>query len=263
MSVQTLDEIDLLYSRLVRYMVLSNLDKIDVPKRISNLVKDTKYRRLLEISEVINTITDVFHDEFCKISGIIDNFLPDAECEVEEAEIYLSVCLMLCHHSTYYGFVLVAAFLRHVTYTSYKDCKCFKIFYICEFCFYVLYRRRFWVGLNSREDHMKLMYVCDTLSEHSTQNPSCIRDTAFGFYCVNRFKSSVDLFRGCVLLKESEKEVFENFYSLQSYLECKTPRSREMEECINICMKEENHSIHKIPCNSKCYNYLGYICQFL
>ncbi|GFU21617.1 hypothetical protein NPIL_265491 [Nephila pilipes] len=199
MLLQSLDEIDCLYARLTRHMLLSTLCNCDVPKQISSLVVKTRYRRLLQMSVVIMKITVLFRNEFQTILHKIDDIVRDSESELEMAEIYISVCLKFCQESTYYSFMLVAAFLNSVVFKSFKDTKCFRIFYVCEFCFDVLYRRKFSVGLNCEEDHENLMSTCNELNVYLDNNLriTFLHENAFGLYCLDCFEDCTEISREC------------------------------------------------------------------
>lgn len=129
-----------IYSWVTRYLLLDTLGGCPVYSRIDCFL-ELSNDELNEISRTLGILIGrFFAKEFQKI---LEGF--KEVTEIAYAEFIFSRCALLCQEpTTYSSFLLVAAFLSNLVLMNVNDLSCFRILYISEFCFNVLYRRLFW-----------------------------------------------------------------------------------------------------------------------
>ncbi|GFX14572.1 hypothetical protein TNCV_1986851 [Trichonephila clavipes] len=252
------------YERLKRYLLLESLIPTSIPQEIRDELADVIKPAYFGIEFVTQNLSKhVFYDEFQKIleetAGIFGS------TEIECAKFLLSRCIRLCDESqpTYFNFLLVAAFLKESISHFFLVYKCYRILYIGDFCFDVLYSRLFSKVFEYREIYENLELFCNKFLEYFTPDTTQdeFQDSTFGKYCLHfveeRFHIKNDIFS----LKESEVELFETFYSMESIAngeEGRELRQTENSESTHFDARE-HYPFDCETCGSKCSDYLNYI----
>ncbi|GFW13290.1 hypothetical protein TNCV_3767071 [Trichonephila clavipes] len=160
-------------------------------------------------------------------------------------------------------FLLVAAFLRESVLQIYHECKCYRILYICDFCLDVLYNRLFRKVFDSREVYEELELFCKEFLEHFTEDTTQreFQDSPFGRYCVRFVEERFHINNGSFSLQESEIELSETFYSVES--EAKDEEMYILQETENAesdyFHAKEHYPSECTECGSKCSDYLNYV----
>lgn len=252
------------YSCIIRFLLLEKvyfsaiserllfLNKLEHPSeeldRISSVVCALKNSFFLDFQKIINTDKDKF-----ELS------------EMEFAKCLLSRCVFLCHETTYFHFLLVAAFLDTLVFNYVDDFECFRILYISEFCFNILYRRIFWKILETEEDFLKLVKFCIEFLEKFTLNSRLIEieNTVVRKRWVGRVKNCLNDMDVHFNFKKSEVELFEMLYSKRNHMKCKSEFSRKIENIL-YCDSEASEEERVCSfCCTKCHNYLEYAKLFI
>ncbi|GFU46032.1 hypothetical protein TNCV_4692191 [Trichonephila clavipes] len=207
------------YERLKRYILLTSL----IPTNISKEIRDELNAMTNPVSFDVESVTldlheYLFYDEFEKVLEAGEEMYDSSE--LERAEFLLSHCIRLCNESEpmYFNFLIVATFLNHSIFHFFMEYKCFRILYIADFCFNVLYSRLFSKVFESEKVYERLKLFCKEFSKHFTEDTTKaeFQNSTFGKYCMQlveeRFKVNNDSFS----MTESEAELFEKFYSVNS-----------------------------------------------
>ncbi|GFQ73661.1 hypothetical protein TNCT_383631 [Trichonephila clavata] len=265
MTLKTTDNKELCdYQRLKRYLLLEPLIATLIPQEICKELEHMTKPAYFGIEIVIGDLgVYLFYGEFEKIVSASAEIFRSSE--IECAEFLLSRCLRLCDESepTFFNFLLVAAFLSESVLNSFRDCKCYRILYIGDFCFEVLYKRLFWKVFESREVCEKLELFCQEFFKlfppDSMQDE--FQDSIFGKYCIYFVEERINVHNDSFYLNESELELFEKFHSMES--------NSKREEWLTSCETEnaedayfdarEYYSSDCETCGSKCFDYLHYV----
>ncbi|GFT65744.1 hypothetical protein NPIL_190231 [Nephila pilipes] len=258
-SIQKIDDIDTIYSDLTRCLLIWSMVAGDVPNRIGIYLEMTQLTERCAVFDMIsNLVTQFFYFEFEKIIEINGEKLSGSS-EIEHAEFFLSRCLTLCGEPTDFSFIIVASFLSHLVVSFYNEMGCFRIMYIAEFCFDVLYRRIFWKIFKSREDYKKLLVFSQELNEHMELGTALGKlNSICGENWEKRIKDCVDILVDTFSLNESERELFKTFYSIESIWAI----PRELNEDLIESLESDPNTFHRVSsCGSMCYNYFSYINQ--
>ncbi|GFS46077.1 hypothetical protein NPIL_381171 [Nephila pilipes] len=256
--LEEIEDVDYIYSCIIRYLLLQTVMASTVPQRICARFRVLDNNKLSRVSEVINVIDLFFYDDFgemCLSSG----------SELERAEFYLSHSVVLCGEPTYSNFLLVAAFVTHIFLHSVYVVPCIRTLFLCEFIFDVLYRRIFWKVFNV-EGYKKLMSFCNDFNNSLTTESSLsdLENTKFGAKWVSQVKNITNIVGDSFSLSKSEVEMFRKNYSTENNLEYKSQLSRELEcEEYFILKKNENDALVCAFCDSKCYNYSDHLKHFV
>ncbi|GFU26192.1 hypothetical protein NPIL_458181 [Nephila pilipes] len=259
MSMQKIDDLDPVYSNIARYSLLRSL----IPSSISNRIcfyLQTMKSEFFAVSRINALVGHFFYYDFENIIGL--NVEKSNGSEIEFSEFFLSRCLTLCGEPTFSNFILVASFLSYLVYSFFNEHGCFRVMYIIEFCFVVLYRRIFWKIFKSREDFKKLLVFCDEFVNQMETDAtlSGLFNTLYGQNWIVRVNDAINNIDDVFSLTESEIELFKNSYSMESL--SATPS--ELEEIIIDCLDSEPNIFHHVSnCGSKCYRYLYNARHFL
>ncbi|GFS52259.1 hypothetical protein NPIL_234191 [Nephila pilipes] len=260
--VQKIDDIDHVYSSITRYMLLDTLTCCRIPSNIQSFLYDMQTDKLNEATEMMKLLDIYFF--YSDFESIIEANLEILilSSEIDCAEYFLSRCLTLCAEPTYFSFMLVATFLSHTVLSFFIEYACFRIMYIIEFCFDVLYRRIFWQFFKSHDDYEKLLLYCVKFNDHMEPEPTAskLAATFYEINWINRVKDCINVTGDGFSLTESERELFETFYSI----ECAEDMSSELDkDLIGSLESEPGFKFHRVSsCGSKCYCYLDYVNQF-
>ncbi|GFT65750.1 hypothetical protein NPIL_190251 [Nephila pilipes] len=258
-SLQKTDDKDPTYSDLTKFLVLWSLSVNIIPKPLRVYLNTMPNSETFAVTEMINKVVmKFFHFEFEKIIEINAVKIYETS-EIECAEFFLSRCLTLCGDPTQCSFMLVASFLSHLILSFFDEMGCFRILYVAEFCFDVLYRRLFWKVFKSKEDYESLLIFCcefnERLERDTMPNKVCF---TCGENWTDRVKDCVDILVDTFYLEESERELFQTFYSIESTLDI----SSELNEEIIDSLESDPNRFHCVSnCDSECYNYLSYVSQ--
>ncbi|GFR17525.1 hypothetical protein TNCT_691161 [Trichonephila clavata] len=251
------------YKRLKRYFLIRSLLTTGIHDRIRRQIVFKMKREYFGIDCVAETFCEyLFFDEFKRMfRASLDKFYLS---EIQGAEFLLSQCIILCDEGepTHFNFLIVASFLNQSIFHFLREYECFRILYIADFCFDVLYDRLFRKVFESKEIYEKLKLFClDFLRNFSSESTLCLlQKSPFGNYWMHfvegRHKDPANSFS----LNEKELELFEKFYSLES--------NAKDEECPVLSTTENARSSLNIRsfypsdcknCGSTCSNYLSYI----
>lgn len=250
------NDMHLKYLRVTRYLVLHSVfvTTLEIP-----FLENIQYNELNEVACVRNVlIMYFFADDFEKILDVPSDKYVGAD--IDYAECLLSRCLLLCSEPTYASFMLVASFLSYVIDEYVDDLKCFRIMYIVEFCFIVLYKRRFWNIFKFKEDYLKLRRFCVKVDKMFTEKSTLkeLRNTTFGVDWINLVKNCVEATDIDFSFTKSEKELFKRVYWKKLHIECKTDISRKIENILYPVPEGFEMEHFCKDCDSKCHNYLEY-----
>ncbi|GFQ87259.1 hypothetical protein TNCT_587781 [Trichonephila clavata] len=265
MTLKTTDNKELCdYESLKRYLLLDSLVPAGIPQEIRNELEDMIKPANFGIEIVMDDFSEyLFNDKFEEIvSAAAEIFVSS---EIECAKFLLSRCLSLCDEPEpmYFNFLLVAAFLRESVFNFYLNYKCYRIFYICDFCFDVLYNRFFWKVFESREVYEKLELFCQKFLKDFPRDTTEgeFQDSTFGKKCIHLVEERFNVSNESFSLSESEVEMFEKFYSMENNAKHEErPILRETENADDECFDaREYYSSDCETCGSKCFDYLNYI----
>ncbi|GFU27458.1 hypothetical protein NPIL_197411 [Nephila pilipes] len=263
MDMKKIDDIDHMYSSITRYMLLDTVKYSGIPHRIQFFLKEKACVDLTELTDMMEILlSHFFYRDFRKIIYSGKEKLTESS-EIECAEILLSWSVTICVERTYFNFMLVATFLNYVLQLFFVEFKCFRILYIIEFCFDVLYRRIFWQFFKSHENYGILFSFCFQFNDHMEPERTASKLAAF-FSKVNwihHVTENINATGEGFSLTESEKELFKKFYSI----ECAADMSNELDKDLIDCLVSEdpNFLFHRVSsCGTKCYSYLNYANQF-
>ncbi|GFS62009.1 hypothetical protein TNIN_322811 [Trichonephila inaurata madagascariensis] len=264
MTLKTSDKKELCHYRcLTRYLLLESLIPTPIPEEIKDKLEDMIKPAYFEIDVAQSLSVYLFYDEFQKILGERAEMFDSLE--IECAQFLLSRCARLCdeHELSHFNFLLVAAFLREAVFHFFLEYKCYRILYIGEFCFDVLYNRLFWKVFESRKVYEKLELFCQEFSKHFTADTTQVefRNSIFGKYCIHFFEERLNDFNDSFSLTESEVELFEKFYSMKSNVKHEERLLlRETENAQDAYFDaREFYPSDCETCGSKCFDYLNYV----
>ncbi|GFR08839.1 hypothetical protein TNCT_9631 [Trichonephila clavata] len=252
------------YERLRKYLLLKSLIPTYIPQEIRDELEHVIEPAYFEIEFVIEDLCKyLFYDEFEKI--LEENTNMFGSSEIECAKFLLSGCISLCDEPepTYFNFLLVAAFLRESVFHFFGEYKCYRILYIGEFCFDVLYNRRFRKIFESREVYENLEFFCQEFLRifplNTTQEE--FKASTFGKYYIDFVEERFNVNNDSFSLKESEVESFETFYSLESKANQEEwPILLETENAESDHFDASEHYPSDCEtCGSNCSDYLDYI----
>lgn len=253
------------YSSLSRYLLLASIIPSDIPSRVLCELESMVFPSHSETNEVMMVVMNFFYNDFGKILDADGGNLRSSE--IDYAKFLLSRCLVLCDKPTYINFMLVAAFLSYAVFSNFDDVKCYRILYISEFCFYVLYRRKFWKVFESKEDYEKLQTFCHEFGKSTTPNPTLreMSNTAFGLKWISLVRDCINVSSDNFSLEESEVKLFDNVFSVGCQLDSETFLIPiETDDDLNSLFESSEHNILFCrTCGTKCYNYLMYMNEFL
>ncbi|GFU63037.1 hypothetical protein NPIL_549931 [Nephila pilipes] len=256
--LEEIEDVDYIYSCIIRYLLLQTVMASTVPQRICARFRVLDNNKLSGVSEVINVIDLFFYDDFgemCLSRG----------SELERAEFYLSRSVVLCGEPTYSNFLLVAAFVTHIFLHSVYVVPCIRTLFLCEFIFDVLYRRIF-RKIFDVEGYKKLMSFCNDFNNSLTTESSLsdLENTKFGAKWISQVKNITNIVGDSFSLSKSEVEMFRKNYSTENNLEYKSQLSRKLEcEEYFILKKNANDTLVCKFCDSKCYNYADHLKHFV
>ncbi|GFQ81182.1 hypothetical protein TNCT_255201 [Trichonephila clavata] len=247
------------YSRMTRYVLLNSLACYTTSKKLHSFLEKLMYHELDYITEVVNILLRIFRADFDKIIDIGNS--PDSE--IEYAQFLLSRCKLLCLEPTCSSFFLACAFLCNLILRNGEIIECFRILYICEFCFLVLHRRLFWKIFNSKDDYWKLQKFCDEFCKSFTMDSTLseLQKTTVGANWINNLKGCVDATQVNFYLDFVDLKLFEDDYSKVNRMECKWDHLREIENMLFPRCESRIESFCNY-CESKCYKYLAHANQF-
>ncbi|GFT65742.1 hypothetical protein NPIL_190221 [Nephila pilipes] len=257
--IHKIDDIDEDYSNLTRYILLRSLSDCVSPESVRVHLEKMKISENRVVLEMIDTLVDnFFFFDFEKIIETNGEKFGESS-EIECAEFFLSPCLTLSGEPTHCSFMVVASFLSHLVFIFFNEFGCFRILYVLEFCFDVLYRRLFRKVFKSKEDYESLLIFCREFKERVA------RKTMLNKVCITCVENWTDRVKDCVnilvdtfYLEESERELFQTFYSIESTLDI----SSELNKDLIQSLESDSNTFHRVSsCDSKCYNYLDYVSQ--
>ncbi|GFT25333.1 hypothetical protein NPIL_156111 [Nephila pilipes] len=254
-SMPKIEGVDHVYSNITRCLMLDTLILSDIPQQIRLHLRNMNFEQILAVSQMMsNLVTKFFYLYFEKILETNQEKL-NGLCEMECAEFFLSRCVTLCGEPTFLNFMFVASFLSYLVFTCYNKHGCFRILYIVEFCFAVLYKRIFREVFKETFDYMRLVVFCEEFNENMEEE----YDMSDEINCINGIIEKGDIIGDSFYLNESERVLFQNFYAIESTL----PISSELEKkIINILESEPFRFHHGLSCGFKCYSYLDFAKYF-
>ncbi|GFS70915.1 hypothetical protein NPIL_61971 [Nephila pilipes] len=259
-STLKIDDIEYGFSSITRNLLLQTIITCNVPQRIVAFLEAMEGDEFLIVYDSSVHLMQSFYQDFENMTELYkEDFIESPE--IEYAECLLSKCVALCGEPTYFKFMLVASFLSDLVIKIFNYCGCFRILYITEFCFDVLYRRVFRKIFKSQEDYEKLLSFCNEFNEHMEPDPT-VGNLCYIFHGKNLTKQVgiTNFADNSFSLKKSERELFKRFYSKESLL----PMPSDLEEEILDTLKSEQNCYHHgSNCDSKCYSYLDYVDQYL
>ncbi|GFU19893.1 hypothetical protein TNCV_2269191 [Trichonephila clavipes] len=252
------------YVCLKRYLLLESLVPTRIPEEIKDQLEHMIKPAYLEIDLVTQSLsTNLIYSEFDKILGERAEMFGSSE--IEYAQFLLSRCIRLCDETEpeYFNFLLVAALLKEAVLRFFLDCKCYRILYIGDFCFDVLYNRLLRKVFESREVYKNLELFCQEFLKHFTPETTQgeFQDSTFRKYCIHFVEERFKDFNDSFSLTESEVELFEKFYSIESNAKHKewfVLRGRDKAEDAYFDAREYYLSDCE-TCSTKCFDYLNYI----
>ncbi|GFS48950.1 hypothetical protein TNIN_280831 [Trichonephila inaurata madagascariensis] len=265
MTLITTDDKELCdYDRLKQYLLLESLIPTFIPQEIREELEDMIKPAYFGIEFVTQDLSKhIFYDEFQKILGESAGIFGSSE--IECAKFLISRCIRLCDEPepTYFNFLLVATFLKESIFHFFLVYKCYRILYIADFCFNVLYNRLFWKLFESREVYENLEFFCNKFLEHFTPDTTQgeFQGSNFGKYCIHFVEERFHVNNDSFSLKESEVELFETFYSMESIAkreEWQEMRETENSESAHFDARE-HYPFECETCGSKCSDYLNCI----
>ncbi|GFU19887.1 hypothetical protein TNCV_2269141 [Trichonephila clavipes] len=252
------------YVCLKRYLLLESLIPTRIPEEIRDELEDMikpAYFGIELVTQVLSAY--LIYGEFDKI--LRESTEMFGSSEIECAQFLLSRCIMLCDEPepSHFNFLLVAAFLNESVFRFFLEYKCYRMLYIGDFCFYVLYNRLFRKVFESREVYEKLELFCQEFLKHFTPETTQgeFQDSLFGKYCINFVEERFNVNNDSFSLTTSELELFEKFYSMQSnakHEEWSALRETEYAEDAYFDAREYYLSDCE-SCGSKCFDYLNYV----
>ncbi|GFY77852.1 putative E3 ubiquitin-protein ligase HECTD2 [Trichonephila inaurata madagascariensis] len=255
------------YVRFQRNLLLRSLIPSEIPQEIIDELQDTLKPAYFGIESVTVAFSNyIFYDEFLKVFEECAEMYDSSE--IECAQFLLSRCIRLCDEPepTYLNFLLVAAFLRESVLQFFHVYQCYRILYICDFCLDVLYNRLFRKVFESREVYEKLELFCKEFLEHFTEDTTQgeFQDSTFGKHCVHFVEERFCVKNDSLFLTESEVELFETFYSVESTEKdeewCILPETENAES--SYFDAKEHYPSDCMACGSKCSYYLNYVNLF-
>ncbi|GFT65746.1 hypothetical protein NPIL_190241 [Nephila pilipes] len=191
-SLQKTGDNDTIYSDLTRFLVLWSLSASNIPKEVRIYLKTMHRSESFPVKEMINNVDmKFFYLDFEKIIEINGGKIYEST-EIECAEFILSRCLILCGEPKHCSFMLVASFLSHLIFSFFDEVGCFRILYVVEFCFDVLYRRLFRKVFKSKKDYESLLIFCREFNERVARN------TMLNKVCITCVENWTDRVKDCV-----------------------------------------------------------------
>ncbi|GFR28683.1 hypothetical protein TNCT_579511, partial [Trichonephila clavata] len=131
------------------------------------------------------------------------------------------------------------------------------------FCFDVLYNRLFRKVFESREVYENLELFCQEFLKLFTPDTtqSEFQDSTFGKYCIRFVEERFNVNNDSFSLTESEVELFETFYSVESKANQEEwPILRETENAESAYFDARKHYPSDCEtCGSRCSDYLNYM----
>ncbi|GFY59705.1 hypothetical protein TNIN_183921 [Trichonephila inaurata madagascariensis] len=264
MTVKTTDNKELCdYKCLKRCLLLETVIQTRISEKIGHELEDMIKPANIEIGIVIHEIGSLlFYAKLKKT--LIESAEIFGSSEIECAKFLLSRCIRLCNEPerTYLNFLLVAAFLKESVYYCVLKYKCYRMLYIGDFCFDVLYNRLFRKVFESRKVYEKLELFCKAFLEYFT--PGTTQDefqgSAFGKYWTDYVEKIFNVNNDSFSLTESEVEFFEKFYSIENYANHEEwPVLHETENTEYYFDAREHYPSDCETCGSKCFDYLNYV----
>ncbi|GFS76624.1 hypothetical protein NPIL_80691 [Nephila pilipes] len=259
MSDHGIEGIDISYYRLTRYLLLMSLTQTDISDRMRDLFEPMWYNELARAYEVVWDFAKVFYKDFEEILQVHEDALTDSG--IKNAAFFISRCLLLYRKPTYANFVLIATFLCYIASAFYADTKCFRILYACEFCFVVLYKRKFWKVFNSQENCKKFLLFCDELNEQNCGKPKPAQlNTAFFESWIKLVKGSIYVAVDSFILNDSEVKLFKMVYTVSNSK--LRPLSQERRAILRALLDDEDYEHHRLSCDTECHEYLDYVYEY-
>ncbi|GFR15046.1 hypothetical protein TNCT_678561 [Trichonephila clavata] len=248
------------YERLKQYTLLKTLVATDISQEVSDELELMINRACLRVDVVAEELGEyLFHNGFKGSEKMFDL------SEIKVAEFLLSRCIKLCDESEpmYFNFLLVTAFLKESVFHFFLKYKCFRILYVADFCLEILYDEVFWKGFNSKNFYKKLKLFCqEFFNRFSSDSTSCaLQDSTFGKYCIDIVDERLNVIDDSFSLDETNVEVFEKYYSLESIVkreEWPILRKTEIAESAYFDARKY-YTSNCETCGSKCSDYLNYM----
>ncbi|GFT98266.1 hypothetical protein NPIL_13841 [Nephila pilipes] len=262
LPLQKIDDIDQVYAFITRFMLFDTISLSHIPPLLKSFLNEMENNELYQATKMKRILDLEFFGHKFRSLIKADTESLNLSSDIEWAEFFLSRSVIFYAEPTYFSFMLVASFLNYALSFCFMDQTCFRILYIIEFCFDVLYRRIFWQFFKSQDDYEKLLLCWDAFNDYMESEPtgSKLNPTFYEENWLNYVKNSVNITGDGFSLTESERELFKKFYSP----ECVGDISSELDQFLMDTLESyPQFKFHRDSCcGSKCYNYFAYAIQF-